>query len=83
MICTLPAPTPPVEGAKAVYFDGRHTGWLMPQVRNHVPEQPTNRYKRQLIERQRQAAAETARNNAEGRADAGPIQVSPQAEASS
>ncbi len=48
--------------ARPVFFDvpGRrarkHVGWLMPEVKNHVKEQPTNRWKQVLIDRQRAAA---------------------------
>ena len=34
----------------------KDVGTLMGEVENHVPEQPMNRYKRVLIERQREAA---------------------------
>lgn len=34
-----------------------HAGVLMDPIENHVPEQPTNRWKRVLIERQRAAVA--------------------------
>ena len=42
------------------FYGGENVGWipagrLMPEVKNHVPEQPTNRYKKVLIERQRRA----------------------------
>lgn len=33
----------------------KDVGTLMPEVTNHVPEQPTNRYKQLLIERGRAA----------------------------
>lgn len=58
---------PQADGRRRVWFltdvvgglrKWAHKGWLMPEVRNHVPEQPTNRYKQALIDRQRAAVAE-------------------------
>ncbi len=48
------------DGTRNVTFlhpDGNiPAGKLMPEVTNHAPEQPTNRYKRVLIERARKVA---------------------------
>jgi hypothetical protein len=32
-------------------------GWLMPEVKNHVKEQPTNKWKQALIDRERARCA--------------------------
>lgn len=42
------------------YF--KDIGTLMREVPNHVPEQPTNRWKQALIERERASAAQAAEN---------------------
>ena len=34
-----------------------HAGWLMPEVKNHVKEQPTNKWKQALIDRERAKCA--------------------------
>jgi hypothetical protein len=38
----------------------RDAGVLMDEVKNHVKEQPTNKWKQRLIDAQRKAAAEAA-----------------------
>jgi hypothetical protein len=48
-------PLAPTVGARRVWIGGRPSGWLMPRVENHVPEQPTNQWKQRLIEAQREA----------------------------
>jgi hypothetical protein len=53
------------EGIRRVVHtqEWRDIGVLMPEVKNHVEEQPTNRWKRALIERER-TRAEAQRANA-------------------
>lgn len=48
--------TPDLKGARRVAWWAPLTGWkvvgrLMPEVKNHVQEQPTNRWKQHLIDR--------------------------------
>ncbi len=50
------------DGSRNVsFYGGMQVGWfpagrLMPTITNHVPEQPTNRWKQRLIDRQRREA---------------------------
>jgi hypothetical protein len=51
------------DGSRNVSFLSDREGWspagrLMPEVTNHVPEQPTNRWKQVLIERSNKARFE-------------------------
>lgn len=57
---------PQADGRRRVWFlkaqrggwvDWEHKGWLMPEVENHVKEQPTNRYKQMLIDKARAAVS--------------------------
>jgi len=53
---------PPVRGARRVWGllgknEARPCGWLMPEVRNHVEEQPTNKWKQRLVDRERASRA--------------------------
>lgn len=54
---------PPVAGAQRVWGvnngrpGSRAIGWLMPEVKNHVKEQPTNKWKQALIDRERAKCA--------------------------
>lgn len=41
----------------ATINDIEHAGWLMPEVKNHVKEQPTNKWKQKLIDRERAQCA--------------------------
>lgn len=62
--------------------DIKHIGWLMPEVRNHVEEQPTNRWKRKLIERARAAASgQDTRPAPKGWSHAGSVEVHEEEEA--
>lgn len=49
------------DGTRNVSFLSDHEGWnpaglLMPEVENHVSEQPTNKWKKRLIDAQREAS---------------------------
>lgn len=61
----------------------RDVGTLMDEVTNHVEEQPTNRYKKILIERGREAARRAHAGRApKGWSHAGSVEVHTQGEAS-